>query len=716
MDNYSNAKVLFNQMISGMEEYSDLIGVQDENKKEKYGFVPGLNMPEAQKRYSEQAELIKEGVFQVMFTGAFSCGKTTLLNALMHKELLSMSINPETAIITKVIFGKDEEKIVVIKRSINKESGKHEVEEMDVNDFFKEYRVNQENPDIFINKIQYAVLYQTEEGIGGNMVQLVDSPGTQASAADNEVSRSFLEKTDAIVYMISAVTPFIMEDKEYIAKHFAGKQMKNLFFVINRIDAVNEDQIAALKENVRNQLRYVYTHDDGSFDEELFEKRVFYTNAYGSLLSRTNQKLKVMGQEFDVDDTKTGVPEFESALGVFLTDGGKDKASYQARLPQMARTYVEAEKSIDKTLKQYAEGIEKLEEDKKKIEISKNQVDQLINMISDSCQACASGIVEDAKREYDAMINRIDSNWEPYFTEKGTSLKLSMTAGLVLDTIKGVFKSDEEKQAALEKRMQPLSDDIQEYIKPEGKKLEKNISDKIDSRLSDLENQLKNIMAALENVDSPIPFDEIAQQLTSISTLGDVNTGQSGVEGSLFQILIGIIAADPETVIGGATGVAGSTGTVILKTVIKSVLGIVAWNVVAWPIGLAMLAGLVFHKIREGKINQKSGAMKILNSLKPNIVEEMQNNKDKFIMEIEQPVSAIIRAGNEMVSGFNDEIETYNTSLEKTISDLEKDSNAIAYEEERTNQIKSKLIEILSNLNESLNGAPLDEEGIRQLA
>ena len=123
MDNYSNAKVLFNQMISGMETYADLIGTKDNQKEEKYGFIPGLDMVESQRRYNEQADLIKEGVFQVMFTGAFNCGKSTILNALMRKEMLRTSITPETAIITKIIFGK-EDKVIVVKKSIDKQGEK----------------------------------------------------------------------------------------------------------------------------------------------------------------------------------------------------------------------------------------------------------------------------------------------------------------------------------------------------------------------------------------------------------------------------------------------------------------------------------------------------------------------------------------------------------------------------------------------------------------
>ena len=51
-------------------------------------------------------------------------------------------------------------------------------------------------------------------------------------------------------------------------------------------------------------------------------------------------------------------------------------------------------------------------------------------------------------------------------------------------------------------------------------------------------------------------------------------------------------------------------------------------------------------------------------------------------MDIEQPVSAIIRAGDVVSKGFKDEVEAYNKSLDNIIADLTSNSSAAAEEEE----------------------------------
>lgn len=713
MDNYRSAKELSNQMIEGMRMCADLVGKKDSSKSGAYGFVPGLEMAESQKFLEATSDKIKEGIFQVMFTGAFSSGKSTLLNALMRQEILTANITPETAIITKIIFGKDK-KVIVVKKSTDPKTGEHYKEEMTVESFFNEYRVSQEDPDKFIKKVDYAILQLPDEGIGGNTVQLVDSPGTQNSAADNDIAHGFINKADAVVYLINAVEPFNQDDKEFIAKNYAGKHMQNLFFVINRIDCVSEDQIPNLESHAYNQLRDVFTRMDGNFDEKLFKSRVFYTNAYGALMARTNQPIKVMGQPIKIDESSTGVPEFEKALSEFLTDGGKDKAAFHGYLPQLARIYVEADEKIERTLEQYERDSESLTLERDEIERNKSLYETYISQIADCCRTCVSNIIDDARREYDSTINRIDSGWTKHFTDKGTKLKMGNIMGLVRDAFTGFFKSNEDKQKAMAERMQPLADDIQEYIKPETAKMANNLNQCIETRLKNLENQLTDISKALESLDAPISFDEIAKSLAKLGN-DTINVGGGKTNTSLFQIIVGVIARDPETIIGGAVG-NKSNSSVLIGTILKEAVEIIALYVVAWPVGLAMLAGRLFLMIKEGQANQRTGAMKILEEMKPAVLQSMRENKDRYAMEVESKMSAITRGGNTVTKGFQTELDSYITQLNDTINNLKTNGSAAAHEKARTDAIKQEMVKVLSGMNKAINGTPLNEAGIKKLA
>lgn len=99
-----------------------------------------------------------------------------------------------------------------------------------------------------------------------------------------------------------------------------GKGLRNVFFVVNRIDNLASPD--ALEKNVkpavRAHLEGVFTDENGRFDEELFNKRVFYTNAYGALCARTGEPYTVyVGRKavsVPIEIEETSIFEFEQAF------------------------------------------------------------------------------------------------------------------------------------------------------------------------------------------------------------------------------------------------------------------------------------------------------------------------------------------------------------------------------------------------------------------
>lgn len=715
MSNYGNAKELSKQVLNGMNLYADMLGAPDESKSATYGFVPGLGMTAHCATLNQQIEKLKEGVFQVLFTGGFNAGKSTLLNALMRKEVLRASIKAETAIITKIVFEKDE-KIIVHLKDTDKDSGKIQKREMSIEAFFQEYRVDQDDPDKF-KKVDYAVLQLDQEGIGGSMVQLVDSPGTQNSEADTTAARDFAKNADAVVYLINATMAFVQEDKEYIAKHYAGQHMQNLFFVVNHLDGVAEDQVPSLKQNVRAQLSKVYTKEDGSFDEALFNSRVFYTNAYGALLARLGKPIKVMGMEVKIDEKDTGVPQFEDALARFLTDGGRDRKAFQSYVPKLAGMYLAAGDKIEGIMKVYQDSEEQLNEKKTKVQENAESYRVILEGIKDACRTCVAGILDDARGEYQRCVNRIDNGWKDHFATANVSFKFTQMLGLAFDKVLNVFSKDEAaKQLKLEARMKPLSDAVNGYVAPEMQKIGPGLENAINTRLNTLRRQLDNYAKQLDNLDSPISYDDIVKSLMGAYHL-DPDKMVSGAKdnSNLFQIIMGVIAGDPETISKGVSG--GSSNTsVIIETITKSILEFVALYVVWWPIGLAMLAARLVQMIKQGKIARQSGAQQVLEGMRETTINELRKNEEKFVMEMENKLSAITRAGITMADGIQTQLDDYLAQIEEAIDALSSNSEAAAQAELRTSKIKAMLLDNLKSLYRLLNGSELTEGRIKEIA
>ena len=136
MEIYAKQQQLMDEVCETIASFRTLIAPKDESKEAEYGFIPGMNnMQNEVKQLDDHLHTLREGIFQVLFTGGFSAGKSTLLNALMRKELLKTSINAETAVITKIVFNADE-KVTVYMKQVD-EKGQPITKEYTVDDFFQ---------------------------------------------------------------------------------------------------------------------------------------------------------------------------------------------------------------------------------------------------------------------------------------------------------------------------------------------------------------------------------------------------------------------------------------------------------------------------------------------------------------------------------------------------------------------------------------------------
>ena len=702
MNSYKNSLELSNKFQECLRLCADMLDSPDEKKEKIYGFRPGLQKTFDATVLREQLRNLKEGIFQVMFTGGFNAGKSTLINALMRKEILRSSIRAETATITKIIFGKEKGSAIIFKKISDPKSGQAITERMSVKDFFEYYRVSQDNPEKF-SDVDYVILEQPGESIGGTLVQLVDSPGTGNSKSDDDTAKGFAEKANAIVYLLNSTRAFELEEKEYIASHFDNKHMQNIFFVFNWFNALDDQEQEDLKNRAKVMLENVFTDDKGKFNEKLYKQRVFYINAKGSLQNRIGQ-----GAKAGCTDEETEVPEFEVALSEYLTSSDRNKEAFRGYLPQLAAKYLIACEEIKRLLKAYEDGKDKCEADKKDLESKKQRLESIMEQIEQSCRNCVTQIMSSAITEYASTMNRIDNGWDSNFQNTNIPFGITDMIGLAWN------RTNDERVREITK---PFANAVQKYIADAFKKMGENLTSTVEAQLSRLDKQLKSITAQLGELNLPISIESLREALIQIILEHKPeNTEPIDVnKANLFQIMLGLAFFDIDIVI---QGVGGNTSNIqaITESLIKNFIEYLAYSIVAWPIGLTMIAARIWEVIRGVRQARNKSASGILMSMREGVVKTLKSEKEKYIMELEKHLSSLIRAGKTTSDALRSQVDDYEATIKSIISQLDEKTNDLDSERERTNKIKKAMLTSISEVNFALNGQKLDEAEISKLA
>ena len=697
---YTNAQKLINETVKNLDEYRTLIGKTTGKAGEN---ETGLNMMSEANTLKDYEESLAKGIFQVMFTGGFGAGKSALINALMFKHLLRSSANAETAVLTKIIFNASE-KVIVYKKTINQSTGAAITEEYtDTDKFFEKYRVDQDRPDLF-DDVDHVVIQQSQDGIGGSLVQLIDSPGVGNSKQDDEVARSFAKKANAIVYVVSAAKPWEYDDKEYINSHYDNKEMKNVFFVVNKIDLLNTtDDFEKLKKNTRTVLRNVFTRNDGTFDEELFNERVFYMCAQNALLLRAGIPSNYINTPpLPQSDEETGVPRFEKALGRFLMDENRDKQAIAAYIPNLAAIYVSAQNRVEKNLEQLNGNIDDLLAEQKQNEKSIERTMLIIQNIEESGKTTARKIVEDINRAYDDFIKDVDVNWDEYFEKSNVNFS-------TIDLIKTATTRDEEKK---KERIKPITDAVTLYLKSKEDDLKIGINDAVKTGLQEWRMQIQQYKQQLEDINSPISLDHIFGRIINSEP---VNTGDADISVNMFQLILGIIAGDLDVIVRSADGTTSNTDALI-KAVMNTVFEFIAIYVIAWPIGLAMLAKRGWDIIKSVRNGGNTSAVNMIKKMRESTIKGMKESKSTAMMDVEKNIGgSIISACHSIANTYEAECESYRKNLEDTIKKLEDSSFDRETEAKRTSNILSKMAQIISNISIMTTGKAVKPEEIETL-
>lgn len=168
--------------------------------------------------------------FSLVVLGDFKRGKSTIINALLGKNLAPVNVAPETLTINSISYG-DEPGVTAVLYNGKRIPLKNDELARDRLEYLM-----QRLPD----KIDYVDIRDNSALL--KEIRIVDTPGlSDLDDLDKQV-QNYLVNADAVIYVASALLPFSETEQMFLATHIQPQKFSRLYVLINMIDALSSKE------------------------------------------------------------------------------------------------------------------------------------------------------------------------------------------------------------------------------------------------------------------------------------------------------------------------------------------------------------------------------------------------------------------------------------------------------------------------------------------
>lgn len=469
----------------------------------------GLNMETEVRLLQQKVSSLDSGLFKTLVMGQFKTGKSTFINCIVGKEMMPYKATACTAVISVVEAGNDPDQVKIVFIDGHEEY-------KPLKQFNEEYQLSNEDYDAWESgarpkrfaDISHVVMYINDK-LFSDGFQLIDSPGTELDETRTQITNKFIPQADAIIFMLNAIALFSTKEREFIAENFAGKGCRNVFFVVNRVNQLPSAEIFEneIKPYVRKQLHEVFLDKNGYFDEELYNNRVFYVDAYHGFCARIGQQVpihvgrKTITVEVEIEDT--GIPEFEEALSKFLNSDERLAASFASLKTALVDSYYKACKQVE--LDYVARGQTKDQQERNAsvaetvLMEAENKLHSIENRTLLAAKELASLLYADlkeiAEKEIPNHFMEFVLNNDELMAHLNSLNAWDLASLRVLATVPatGNRKISHKEE---ERLLQPIKEAVEEYIKKYLNAWESRVSTQISSFIAAYQSEIEKEMEA----------------------------------------------------------------------------------------------------------------------------------------------------------------------------------------------------------------------------
>lgn len=295
---------------------------------------------------------VAEDRFNLVVLGEFKRGKSTLINALLERDVLPTGVVPLTSVVTAIGAG-DRDRLIV--RFADGSERERPLDEL------AQYVTEELNPN---NRLGVELArVELDHGLVRAGVELVDTPGIGSIHSHNtEVAREFLPRVDAALCVLDAGQPLSQAERELFAE--AAARVPRLLIVVNKVDHLDPADRDVAIEFVRSALRDLL----GGTTSELFAVSAKRGEGIGPLAQRLERLAteereglllrSVAGLARNVAADTAQAARFESrAIELPLDELAARARTFEARIAELREASAEAgdllHRGIERALEQH---------------------------------------------------------------------------------------------------------------------------------------------------------------------------------------------------------------------------------------------------------------------------------------------------------------------------------------------------------------------------